>query len=63
MDVLNKLDQETHLDDFLFIILTILDHTRTRLNLVIQAIQLTLWSIFFEHLGPFRNIEDHLRPY
>ena len=43
-----KLDQETwlcrtHLDDFLVKILTILDHTRTRLNLVIKAILLNLW--------------------
>ena len=46
-----KLDQETwlcrtHLYDFLVIIWTILDHTRTRLNMVIKAILLNLWYIF-----------------
>ena len=56
-----KLDQETwlcrtHLDDFLVKIWTILDHTRTRLNLVIKAILLNLWLIFFR---PFRTIWDH----
>ena len=47
-----KLDQETwlcltHLDDLLVKILTILDTTRPRLNLVIKTILLNLWSIFF----------------
>ena len=42
-----KLDQETwlcrtQLGDFLVKIRTILDHTRTRLNLVVKAIQLNL---------------------
>ena len=67
MTLLKKLDQETwlcrtHLDDFLVKIWTILDHTRTRLNLVIKDILLNLWSIFLDHLGPFGTIEDHLRP-
>ena len=45
---------------FLFVkFLTILDHTRTRLNLFFKAIQLN----FLDHLGPFGSIEDHLRPY
>ena len=40
---MHKLDQEpwlcrTHLDDFLVKIWTILDHTRTRLNMIIKAI-------------------------
>ena len=43
-----KLDQETwlcrtELDDFLVKIWTILDHPRTRLNLVVKAILLNLW--------------------
>jgi hypothetical protein len=43
-----KLDQETwlcrtQLDDFLVKIWTILDHTRTRLNLVVKAILWNLW--------------------
>ena len=47
-----KLDQETwlcrtHLDDLLVKIWTILDHTRTRLNLVIKVILLNLWYFFF----------------
>ena len=63
-----KLDQETwlcrtHLNYFLVKILTILDHTRTRLNLVIKAILLNLWYIFLDHLGPVRTIQDHSRPY
>ena len=63
-----KLDQETwlcrtHLDDLLVKMWTILDHTQTRLNLVIKAIQLNLWSFFLDNLGPFGNIEDHLGPY
>ena len=64
----SKLDQETwlcrtHLDDFLVKILTILDHTRTKLNLVIKAILLNLYLIFVDYLGPFETIEDYLRPY
>ena len=66
--LLTKLDQETwlcrtHLDEFLVKIWTILDHTRTRLNLVIKAILLNLCLIFVDHLGPFETIEDYLRPY
>ena len=62
--IIIKLDQETwlcrsHFDDFLVKIWTILDHTKTRLNLVSKAIQLN----FLDHLGPFGNIEDYLRPY
>ena len=61
-------DQETwlcwaQLDDFLVKIRTILDHTRTRWNLVIKALPLNVWWIFVDHLGPFGTIEDHLRPY
>ena len=46
--VLYKLDQETwlcrtQLDDFLVKIWTILDHTKTRLNLVVKAILWNLW--------------------
>ena len=46
--MLVKLDHETwlcrtHVDDFLMKILTILDHTRTRLDLVIKAILINLW--------------------
>ena len=49
----NKLDQEmwlcrTHLDGFIVKIWTILDHTRTRLNLVIKAILLNLWLKFLD---------------
>ena len=44
-------------------ILTILDHTRTRLNLVKKAILLNLCLIVLDHLGPFETIEDYLRPY
>ena len=56
-----KLDHETwlcrtHLDDFLVKIWTILDHTRTRLNLVINDILFNLWSIIFR---PIRTIWDH----
>ena len=63
-----KLDQETwlcrtHLDDFLVKIRTILYHTKTRLNLVIKAILLKLWSFFVDHLVPFGTIEDQLRSY
>ena len=63
-----KLDQETwlcrtHLDDFIVKIWTILDHTRTRLSLVIKAILLNLWSILLYHLGQLKTIEDYLRPY
>ena len=62
-----KLDQKTwlcrtHLDDFLVNIWTILNHTRTRLNLVKKDI-LNLWSIFLDHLEPFGTIKDNFRPY
>ena len=36
------------MDNFLVNIWTILDHTRTRVNLIIKAIQLNVWSIFTE---------------
>ena len=50
-----KLDHETwvcrtHWDDFLVKISTILDHTRTRLNLVIKDILFNFWSIVLDHL-------------
>ena len=59
--IVTKLDQETwlcrtHLDDFLVKIWTNLYHKRTRLNLVIKAILLNLWSISFR---PFMTILDH----
>ena len=55
-----KLDLETwlcrtHLDDFLVNIWTILDHTRSRLNLVIKAILLNLW-LMVDHLGTLTTI-------